>query len=763
MSGHVAAALPLFLLLLNGCRSASSYLAKGNSLFDRGEYAEASLNYRKALQKDPGNADSSYRLGLSELKENKPAAALQDFLLAVRLAPDHEAARKELSSLVLGSYIADPDRPKALYDLLVKLSDEWIKKDPHSLEGLRIKGYLAMLERRPDEAAELFLRARQSNPSDEKTTLGLMDALFRNNQGLQAEKIGLDFIAAHNTSGDVYDALYRLYQAMKRPADAEGVLIRKVKQNPQDSANLLQLAGHYARVNKKPEMADTLQRFLANPAGTSSVHLQAGDFYAAVGDWSDALNQYETGMASHASDKLLYQVRIGRALLSQNKRPEALRILSEAVAQHPDDKEARSLRAALLVGAGGTRNAGEGLQDLKGVMDQNPDDLFLKYVFSQAQLESGDLAGAHAQLLELVKRLPYSHEARVSLCETSFKLGRMTEASEQALAALEMDPADYRAQLIRGSALMSLGSFDEASTVLNRLARQAPQSVDVRLALSMLDLRRRKYAESEAAFRKILESHPDEWRAAQGLVENALAQNRPEKAFSLLDQELKRTHGAPQVRYFTAMTALKIGKYNTAIENLRIVADQTPDSIDPMLRLADVYRLKGDTRNAIATLQKAALLKPKDTRPNVMLSFLLETDNRKQEAKQQAKRALAVQPDDIASMNNLAYLLAETGDNLDEALKLARKAVSKAPGEPYLADTLGYVYLKKDQNDDALQIFSGLAKKYPNDPTIAYHMGMTWFQKGEMARAKAELRRALESRPSKEIEDSIRDLLSRIG
>src|SRR5215470_13437507 len=114
MSGHVAAALPLFLLLLNGCRSASSYLAKGNSLFDRGDYAEASLNYRKALQKDPGNADSSYRLGLSELKENKPAAALQDFLLAVRLAPDHQAARKELSSLVLGSYIADPDRPKAL-------------------------------------------------------------------------------------------------------------------------------------------------------------------------------------------------------------------------------------------------------------------------------------------------------------------------------------------------------------------------------------------------------------------------------------------------------------------------------------------------------------------------------------------------------------------------------------------------------------------------------------------------------------------------
>ena len=57
-------------------------------------------------------------------------------------------------------------------------------------------------------------------------------------------------------------------------------------------------------------------------------------------------------------------------------------------------------------------------------------------------------------------------------------------------------------------------------------------------------------------------------------------------------------------------------------------------------------------------------------------------------------------------MNNLAFLLAETGESLDEALKLARQAVGKEPNNPAFLDTLGFVYLKRDKNDDAIDIFN---------------------------------------------------------
>ena len=48
-----------------------SYVSKGNKLYDAGKYADASLNYRKAIQKDPNFGEAYYRLGLSAIKQDQ--------------------------------------------------------------------------------------------------------------------------------------------------------------------------------------------------------------------------------------------------------------------------------------------------------------------------------------------------------------------------------------------------------------------------------------------------------------------------------------------------------------------------------------------------------------------------------------------------------------------------------------------------------------------------------------------------------------------
>jgi tetratricopeptide (TPR) repeat protein len=752
--------LPL-IVLLAGCHSATSYLQKGNTLFEEGQFAGASLNYRKAMQKDPTLGEAYYRAGLAELKQNKGAEALQDLQQAVRLMPNSNDAKRNLTNLMLGAYVAEPQRPKFLYDLLVKYSGEWLAKNPNSAEGLRIKGYLAMLEQRPEEAVDVFRRAHDSNPKDEKMTLSLMDALFRNKQPEEAEKVGLASIRGNPPGGDVYDALYRLYSAAKRSADAENILVRKVSGNPKEGAYVLQLASYYAIAHKQPEMDNAMRMFLSNPSGDQKVHLKAGDFYAAIGDWTNALRQYKAGLGD-SKDKLSYQNRIARALLSQGKREEALNVLSQALSKNPDDKEAGALRAGLLLNSALAR-PGEAIQQFQALAEKNPDDLFLKFVLSKAQLEIGNLAAARTQLLEIVQRNPHFLDAQISLAEIAFRQGNSMESLQHAEAALEIDPANFRAQLLLGRSLLRVGNLDQAATVLGNLSRQAPNSVDVMVELARLDIRKRKFPEAEAAFNKIRASYPDDLRALAGLVDIDFAQNRPEKALALLDQEAARSHGAPQVLYLMAVTALRSGKYGEAINNLQRLADKTPGSIDPQLELASVFRLKGDYRHAIATLQKAALLQPKDPRPTAMLPYLLEMDNQRQEAKALARRALRLEPNNAAAMNNLAYLLAETGDDLDQALKLARQAANKSAGEPYFSDTLAYIYLRKDQNEEALQIFERLVRGYPNEPIFLYHLGMTYFQKGDVRNAKATLTHALQLRPPKDVETGITDLMTRIN
>ena len=713
--------------ILAGCgRSAESYAAKANALFDKGEYSEASLNYRKAIQKKPADGELYYRVAMAELKQNQGSQAFQDLNQAVRLSPQNRDARSELENLVLTSYLTDPNRPKALYDILVKLSDQWLAENPNSPEGLRIKGYLAMVDKRAEEAVALLERAHQSNPKEVKITLGLMDALKQAGNPAGAEKIGLDYIATTNVP-DVYDALYRLYFSTQRFSDAEAIAIRKAQANPQQVVFALQIAAHYARMGNRPQMEAAIQSFLAKAGNDATAHLEAGDFFTRLGDWDRAIQQFNQGISANPTKKIIYQDRIARALISQGKQDEALKLLNAALSQNPGDKEAHSLRGALLVSRGKASKSDEskeGIQEFQALVDKNPDDLSLKLVLAKAQLESGDQSGARTQLLEILKRRPDFLEADMLLADIAMNQSNMREASRYSEAALQIDPNNVHAQLVRGTSLLRLGNLDEAAGVLSRLARQVPDNVDVHVELARLDLMKGRFKESEAAYTKVLESHPEELRALAGLVNVDMAQNRPEHALTRLDSQLRTTNGAPEVRYLMALTGLRAGRYSVAIENLQRLTDQSNGAIDFHLQLASVYRLKGDLRSAINVLQKAATLRPTDPRPASMLAPLLELENRRQEAKAQARRALKLKPDDPGAMNNMAYFLAATGDNLDEALKLAKAAAAKAPQEPNFADTLAYIYMKRDQNDDAIEIFNKLVSAYPRESSFTYHLGL---------------------------------------
>src|SRR5262249_25834003 len=127
------------------------------------------------------------------------------------------------------------------------------------------------------------------------------------------------------------------------------------------------------------------------------------------------------------------------------------------------------------------------------------------------------------------------------------------------------------------------------------------------------------------------------------------------------------------------------------------------------------------------------------------------------------QQALQLQPDNIVALNNLAYLLAETGGNLNEALQLAQRAQQKQPGVLTFADTLGWVYLKKNMSDSALQIFNASVRKEPDNPTFRYHLGLALLQKGDKERARSELQTALKKNPAKDEEAKIREAIASIG
>jgi len=69
------------------------------------------------------------------------------------------------------------------------------------------------------------------------------------------------------------------------------------------------------------------------------------------------------------------------------------------------------------------------------------------------------------------------------------------------------------------------------------------------------------------------------------------------------------------------------------------------------------------------------------------------------------QKALDIRANSPLAANNLAYLMVETGDNLDTALSLAQTARRGMSESPNAADTLGWVYYQKGIYRSAICLF----------------------------------------------------------
>ena len=66
---------------------------------------------------------------------------------------------------------------------------------------------------------------------------------------------------------------------------------------------------------------------------------------------------------------------------------------------------------------------------------------------------------------------------------------------------------------------------------------------------------------------------------------------------------------------------------------------------------------------------------------------------------------LKIDPENAQVLNNLAYIKAEEGVDLDQALGFAQRALRRSPNDPNYTDTLGLIYIRKKLTGQALAIF----------------------------------------------------------
>ncbi len=760
----------IFLVLsaLAGCSrdpaaAAKRLLETGNKYFDNGKYREASIIYRRVIQKNRLFADAYYRLGLTDLKLGRVRQAIAAFTRATELKPENQDAYAHLADLYLAAYLANPAQNETWLGELQRSTERAEQYFPGSFDINRIKAHVAFTQKDYQTAIELFRAARKQKPDDRRVNLGLVQSLAAAGDTKQAEQLAKSYLAQDKNFGAMYDSLYALYARQNRAEDARAILESKCEANPDNIAYRLQLARHYYVTRHSEEMRAALDYLTSHPEEFPTAFRDVGNFYVRIRDYDQALETYRRGtevVPQQASD---LKNRMVEVLALEGKPQEAFRLVETILKEDENNTTALALRGALRLRSGDRRELDAAIADFEAALSRMPENVVLRYNLAETYRMQGNLGRALVEYNEAIqKRADYlpPRYGRAGVYLQQKEYAKALAAGEE---ILKLRPNDLRARLIRCNAWIGLGQSGQARASLREILEQSPRASEALYQLARLELREHRYDEAEKLFRRLYTGSPPDRRGLFGLVDVYMAKGRTQEAIALLRTSLEREPDRPALHLAMGSVLLTSGRVEEAVKEFRFVLDKRPDDGMANRFVGFAYYQRGEFAKAEEYLKKAAELRPMDPLPVLYLGMTSERQGAMSQAAAYYEEVLKRSPDSPIALNNLAYILAETTAELDRALTLAQRARSRAPQDPNVADTLAWIYIKKNLADSAVLILNDVVAKNPSMVTWRYHLAMALFQQGETGKAKRELEIALQHQPTEEEKAKINELLAKVG
>jgi tetratricopeptide (TPR) repeat protein len=739
---------------------AQRYVENGNKFFEKGKFKEASIMYRRALQKDLRFGEAYYRLALTDIRLAAYGDAVRSLRRAVELQPDNADAAVKLADIYLVASTQDRSNTDQYLKEAKELAEKLVQKDSKSYDGHRIKGQIALLQKDPAGAVAELQAAERIKPDGVDLSLAYFQALVANKQSDEAEKLGLRVLDKQKTYAPMYDVMYLYYMNAKKNAEAESIMKRKVENNPKQANFRVQLALHYLFTQQHAEFDKTMQA-LNDEKTYPEGHLVAGDFYFfRTRDMDSARTQYEAGEKAFPKEKAIYQKRMVELLATTGKNAEANQLLAEVLKANPKDSDAVAMRAALMLTTGDAAQISQAANDLQSLVSKTPDNHLLRFNLARAYMAKNDPEQARLQLESAIKIRPDFLVARDMLAQIYLGKKDYSKALKEAEDVIAMNKNDLQARLTRSSALMSLGDGQKAREEIDGILQMAPNNPDARYQAGFLAWQQKDYKHAQEDFAQLSKSNPKDSRGLLGMVETMSADNHMPEAIKLMEDAVAKDPSRRDLVLGLANLYVRDMRYDAAISRYQDLLKSDPKSADLLLRLAETQRRKGDVNGAIDTFRRASQVAPSDARPLLQLGLLLDGTGRRDQAQPIYEQVLKLQPDHPIALNNLAFIKAEGGQNLDEALTMAQRARQGMPNSPDIMDTLGWIYLKKNLSDDAIRTFKELIVADPNRAAYHYHYGMALLQKGDKPSAKRELETAIKFNPSKDDAGKIRQLLA---
>lgn len=306
-------------------------------------------------------------------------------------------------------------------------------------------------------------------------------------------------------------------------------------------------------------------------------------------------------------------------------------------------------------------------------------------------------------------------EYRVAYLRYLVSVQRIPAAYTQALALTTHHPAFADGWLLRGSLEAQEKQADAAQASLTTyLTLRAPAQ---------------KEGESQEMDRPLVTAHVL-------LAQIAEQKGRYDEALTQL-QSINSPPDAIRVGVREAGLLAREGKLAEALALIRALPENLPDAARAKIG-AEVQLLRDNKQpeQAYALMEDAVSRYPDDVDLRYDLAMMAEKAGKLDVMEQLMRQVIAAKPDYHAAYNALGYSLADRNIRLPEARELVTKALSYAPTDPFIVDSMAWVEFRSGNVAEAERLLQGAFRERP-DADIAAHLGEVLWTLGKRDEATA--------------------------
>ncbi|MDX9730792.1 MAG: tetratricopeptide repeat protein [Bdellovibrionales bacterium] len=507
-------------------------------------------------------------------------------------------------------------------------------------------------------------------------------------------------------------------------------------------------------------------------------HFTLAETFALEGNSQKAIEEYRLTLV-YDPEAVQVRLRLAGEYVKQGMVNEAINQAKNAI-----ELDGKSVEARMLLGGlySSLRMYDEAMKQYELVQKQVPENYDAPMFVGALFAEQKKFSEAAVRFEKLAKNAdnPNTHVAwyylgRVRLEGNKDDVGGRAEyAFRQAIAARPsfMDPL-----LSLGALYEATGRREKALSLYANYQEQHGPSAVVAETLAQIYIEREQFDEALRQFEIMEAADPEDLNARMKIAFILIQEKRYKEAIVRLEDLLGRVPSADKVRFYLGAVYEEVKDYRAAVPHFLKIQPGSSFYAESRIHASYLYKLIGNSAKAVETIEDAIGNMP-DHAPFYSL-YASHLDERREYAKaltmlksavkrfpQSAqlqyflgnmydragdrkntigsmKAVLALDEDHVQALNYLAYTYAEAGEELDQAEKLARRALELKPQDGYIMDTLGWVMFKKGQFEAAVKVLEDAHRLQPDEAIIADHLGDAYYYFRMPERAKRYYEKAV--------------------